>query len=74
MSIVKLKTFGANFIGSLPFWMDDTEAHKTALMCVDAVESKSQLLNKRELLFDLVVHQQQRLHYLWQHSNMFAEV
>ena len=30
--------------------------HKTALMCIDAVKSKYQLL-KCKLLFDLVVHQ-----------------
>jgi hypothetical protein len=53
-----LKTFGANFIRSPPIWADGTEAHKTTLMCVDAVESKYELLNKCEL-FDLVVHQQQ---------------
>ena len=62
MSILKSKTFGANFIGSTPFWADGTEAHKIALMCVDAVESKYQLLEKCKLLFDLVVHQQQHLH------------
>jgi hypothetical protein len=62
VSIVKSKTFGYNFSGSLPFWVDDTEAQKTALMCVDAVESKYQLLNKCKLLFDLVVHRQQHLH------------
>ena len=62
MSIVKLKTFDANFTGSPPFWADGTEAHKTALMCVNAVKSKYQLLNKRKLLFDLVFHQQQHLH------------
>jgi hypothetical protein len=61
VSIVKLKTFGTNFNGSLPFWTDGTEAHKTALMCVDAVESKYQSLNKCKLLFKLVVHQQQPL-------------
>jgi hypothetical protein len=53
VSIVKSKTFGANFTRSLPFWIDGTEAHKTALMCVDAVESKYQLSNKCKLLFDL---------------------
>ena len=41
---------------------DGTEAHKTVLMCVDAVKSKYQLLYKCKLLFDLVVHQQQHLH------------
>ena len=62
MSIVKSKTFDANFIGSPSFWADATEAHKIALMCIDVVESKYQLLNKFKLLFDLVVHQQQHLH------------
>ena len=62
MPTVKSKTFDANFTGSPPFWMDGTEAHKTALMCVDTVESKYQLLNKCKLLFDLVVHHQQHLH------------
>ena len=52
MSIVKSKTFGANFTGSPSFGADDTEVHKTALMCIDAVESKYQLLNKCNLLFD----------------------
>jgi hypothetical protein len=42
--------------------MHGTEAHKIALMCVDAVESKYQLLNK---LF---------LHCLWQGSSSFGEV
>ena len=68
MFIVKLKTIGANFIGSPPFWADGTKVLKTVLMCVDVVESKDQLLNKCKLLFDLVVHQQQHLHCLWQHS------
>jgi hypothetical protein len=58
MILVKSKNFGANFTGSPPFWADGTKVHKTALMCVDAVESKYQLLNKCEFLFDLVVHQQ----------------
>ena len=62
MSIVKLKTFDANFTGSPPFWANGTKAHKTTLMCVDAVESKYQLLNKCKMLFDLVVHRQQHLH------------
>jgi hypothetical protein len=74
VSIVKLKTFGANFNGSPQFWVDDTEAHKTTLMCVNAVELKYQLLNKCKLLFDLVVHQQQYSHYFWQHFGMFGEV
>jgi hypothetical protein len=60
VSIVKSTTFGANFIGSLAFWADGTEVHKTALMCVDAVKSKYHLLNKCKLLiFDLVVHKEQ---------------
>ena len=62
MSIIKLKTFGVDFTGSPSFWADGTKAHKTAWMCVDAIESKYQLLNKCKLLFDLVVHQQQHLH------------
>ena len=62
MSIVKSKNFGANFTRSPPFWADGTEAYKTALMCVDVVESKYQLLNKCKLLFDLVVRHQQ--HYI----------
>jgi hypothetical protein len=70
--IVKLKTFDANFTCP-PFWADDTEAHKTTLMCVDAVESKYQLLNKCKLLFDLVVHQQQHLHCFRQHSVRLAK-
>jgi hypothetical protein len=74
VSIVKLKTFGANFTGSLPIWADGTEAHETALMCVDTAESKYQLLNKCKLLFDLLVHQQQRLHCFWQHSSSFDEI
>jgi hypothetical protein len=59
VSIIKLKTFGANFTGSPSFWTDGTEAHKTALMCIDAVESRYQSLNKCKLLFDLILHQQQ---------------
>ena len=62
MSIVKLTTFGTNLFGGPPFCADGTEVHKTTLMCVDAVESKYQLLNKYKLLFDLVVHQEQHLH------------
>ena len=61
MSRVKVKTFEVNFTGNLPFWADGTEVHKTALMCVDVVEFRYQLLNKCKLLFDLVVHQQQHL-------------
>jgi hypothetical protein len=72
--IVKSNTFGANFTRSLPFWVDVTKAHKTAFMCVDAVKSKYQLLNKYKLLFDLVVHQQQHLHCICQHSNSFNKV
>ena len=34
-------------------------------MCVDTVESKYQFLNKCKLLFNLVVHQQQHLHWFW---------
>ena len=34
-------------------------------MCVNAIESKYQLLNECELLFDLIVHQQQHLHYFY---------
>ena len=55
-------------------WADDTEAYKNALMCVDAIESKYQLINKCEVLFDLVVHQEQHSHCFWQHSNSFGEV
>jgi hypothetical protein len=62
VSTVKSKTFAANFPGSPPFWADGTKAHKTALMCVDAIEFKYQLLNKFRLLFDLIVPQQQHLH------------
>jgi hypothetical protein len=65
VSIVKSKTFDANFTGSLPFWADGTKAHKTALMCVNIVESKYQLLNECQPLFDLVVHQQQHIHYFY---------
>ena len=53
----KVKKFGANFTRSLLFWADGTEAHKTTLMCVNAIESKYQMLNKCKLLYDLVVHQ-----------------
>jgi hypothetical protein len=60
--IIKVTTFGANLSRSLPLCADGTEAHKTALMCIDAAESKYQLLNKCKLLFDLVFHQQQQLH------------
>ena len=74
MSIVKLESFGANFTGSPPFWADGTEVHETTLMCINAVESKYQMLNKCRLLYDLVVHQQQQLHCLWQHSSLFGEV
>ena len=74
MSIVKLKTFGANFTRSPSFWADGTEAHKTALMCVNAVKSKYQLLNKCRMLFDLIVHQQQCLHCFWQHFSSFGKV
>jgi hypothetical protein len=73
VSIVKAEAFGANFTGSLPFWTDGTETHKAVLMCVNAVESKYQLLNKCKLLFDLVIHQQQHLHCFWQHSSSFGE-
>jgi hypothetical protein len=45
VSIGVSKSFGVNFSRSPPFWVDDAEAHKTALICVDAVESKYQLLN-----------------------------
>ena len=45
------------------FRADGTKAHKTALMCVDAVESKYQSLNKFKLLFDSIVHHQQHLHW-----------
>ena len=62
MSIVKSKTFGANFAGSPPLWVDGTETCKTTLMCVDAIEAKYQLTNKCKLLFDLVVHQQHQIH------------
>jgi len=54
--------------------MDGTKVHKIALMCVDAIESKYQLLNKCKVLFDLVIHQQQHPHYFWQHSNSFSDV
>jgi hypothetical protein len=62
VSLIKWKKFGANFTGSLPLWVDGTEVHKIALMCIDAIEFKYQLLNKCNLLFDLVVHQQQHLY------------
>jgi hypothetical protein len=71
VSIVKTKTFGANFTRSLPFWADGTDMHKIALMCIDDVESKYQVLNKCKLLFDLAVRQQQHLHCLWLHSSLF---
>jgi hypothetical protein len=74
VSIIKSKSSTANLTGSMPFWANGTKAHKTALMCVDAFESKNQLLNKCELLVDLVVCQQQHLHRLWQHSSSFDEV
>ena len=74
VSIVKLKTYDTNFIGSPPFWADGIKVHKIMLMCVDAAESKYQLLNKCKLLFDLVVHQQQHLHRFWQHSSSFGKV
>ena len=54
--IVKSTKFGANFTESLSFWTDGTKAHKTMLMCINADESKYQLLNKCKLFFDLVVH------------------
>ena len=59
MSIVRLNFFGANITGSLPFWADGTKVHKTALMCVDTVESNYEMLNKCKQLLDLVVQQQQ---------------
>jgi hypothetical protein len=74
VSIVKSKTFAANVTRSLPFWADGTEAHKTALLCVDVVESKYQLLNKCKLVFDLIVPQQQHLHHFCQHSSSFGKV
>jgi hypothetical protein len=74
VSTVKSKIVGANFIGSSPIWADGTEAHKTALMCANAVESKYQLLNKCKPLFDLVFHQQQHLPCFWQHSSLFGKV
>ena len=67
VSIVKSKTFGANFTGSPPFWADGTKAHKTTLMYVNAVESKFQVLNKFKVLFDLVIHQQQ-------HSRLLGKI
>ena len=42
-------------------------------MCVDAIESKDQLVNMCKLLFDLVVHQQQHLHCFGQHSSSLAK-
>ena len=74
MSTVKSKTFDANLAGSLPFWADGTETHKITFMCVDAVESKYQLLNKCKLVFDLIIHHQQHLHCFWQRSSSFGEV
>jgi len=74
VSIIKLKSFGANFSGSLPFWVDGTKTHKTTLMCVDDAKFKYQLLNKCKLLFDSVIHQQQHLNCFKQHSNLFGEV
>ena len=74
MFIVKVKFFGINSTKSPSFWADGTKGHKTALMCIDAVKSKYQLLNKCKLLFDLIVHQQQHLHCFWQHSSLFGEV
>jgi hypothetical protein len=62
VSTVNLKTFDTKFTESPPFWADGIEVHKIVSMCVDAVESKYQLLNKCKLLFDLVVHHQQHLH------------
>ena len=73
MSIVKSNFFGANFTRSPPFWADGTKVHKTAMMCIDTVESTYQLLNKCKLLFDSVVHQQQHLHSFWQHSSLFGK-
>ena len=46
VSIVKSKTYWCQFDWKPPFWADGTEAHKTALMFVNAIESKYQLLNK----------------------------
>jgi hypothetical protein len=74
VSRIKAETFGAHFTESPPFWADGTKAHKTMLMCVDAVESKYQLLNKCKLLFDLIVHRQQHLHCFKQRSSSFGEV
>jgi hypothetical protein len=74
VSIVKSRTSGANFTGSPPIWADGTEAHKTALMCINTIEFNYQLLNKCKPLFDLVVHQQQHLHGFWQQYISFGEV
>ena len=37
-------------------WADGIEAHKTASMCIDAVKSKYQLINKCKLLLELAIH------------------
>jgi hypothetical protein len=74
VSIVKSKTFGANCTASPPFWADGTEEHKTALICIDTVESKYRLLNKCKVLFDLVVHQQQHLYCFWKQYSSFGKV
>ena len=58
----KVKNFWRRFDRKSTILADGTEAHKIVLMCVDAVESKYQLLNKCNLLFDLVIYQQQHLH------------
>jgi hypothetical protein len=55
----KVKDFWRQFHQEPAILGDGTEAHKTALMCVNAVESKYQMLNKCKLLFDLVVQWQQ---------------
>ena len=70
VSIVKLKTSGANLTRSPPFWADDTKAHETATPLIPNIKCWT----KCKLLFDLVVHQQQHLHWKWQHSSSFGEV
>ena len=74
MSTVNLNFFDTNFTESPPFSADGIEVHKVMLMCVNAVESKYQLLNKCKFLFDLVVHHQQHLHCLWQRCSSFGKV
>jgi hypothetical protein len=61
VSIVMSKTFGAN----------------STRNCVHVSQRRRvqlPIINKCKLLLDFIVHRQQHLHCLWQHSSLFNEV